>query len=101
MTKDNKMYITVTECNKLSPRTNISLLIIIIYGVSYKRRLFGYAILIHENRQRKFSLDHLTKHSSNIYKENYLYGDLKSETFALTRGILRIKGTTQTHNYYN
>ena len=46
--------------------------------------LFGFDILILVNKQRKFSLSLLTKNYSYIYGENYLDGDLKSETFAVT-----------------
>ena len=58
----NQSCINVVESNKSSPRTKISLLSIIISEASHKRRLFGYVILIHENKQQKFSLSHLTKH---------------------------------------
>ena len=61
---------------------NISLLSIIIYKSAYKIRLFGYVILIHENKHQSFSLCHLMKHYLSIYEENYMCGDLKSETFA-------------------
>ena len=37
---------------------DITLLSIIIYKALHKRRLFEYATLIHENKQRLFSLSH-------------------------------------------
>ena len=41
------------------------------------------------------------KNHSSIYKENYLYDNLKIETFELTQGTLRTKRTTKTHNSKN
>ena len=41
---------------------------------------------------------HSTNNFSSIYEENYLDGDLKSETFASTRGGIRTQRTTQTRN---
>ena len=80
--EDTQVYISVSDSNIFSPRTKISLLSILCYEVLYKRRLFGYAILIHENKKRKFLLSLSTKHYSSIYEKNDMYGDLKYETFA-------------------
>ena len=43
----------------------------------YKRKLFGYTILIPENKQWTFSLIHSMKHYSSIYGENYLENYIK------------------------
>ena len=102
--EDNQIYIAVTESKKFPPRKNIILLSIVIYKASLKRRLLGSAILIHENKQRIFSLSHSKNHYQSINKENYLEGDLKSEIFALTQGSLRIqtyRHKTQTHKIFD
>ena len=96
--EDNQSCISVSKSNKFSPRKNISLLSIIITKSLYKRILLGYDKLIQENKQQTFSPSHSTKHYSSIHEENYLDGDLKSETFAFTQGSLRIQRTTQYHN---
>ena len=80
---------------------NISLLSIIMSEASYILRLFWYAILIHENKHRTFSLTHLRKHYLSILEENYLDVHLKSENFALTRVIHIIQRTNQTNNSHN
>ena len=73
---------------------NISLLSIIVFEASYKRILFVYTILIQENKQLTFSLNHLRNHYLSIYEENNIDGDLKSETSDSTRGSLRIQRTS-------
>ena len=95
--KENLNCIAVAESNKFSPRTKKSLLRIIIYRASFKIRLFRYAVLLHENKHRTFSLSHSTEHYSSIYQENYLNG----ETFACKQGSLIIKRRTQNHNSHN
>ena len=70
---------------------NISQLSILFSEAAHKRRLLGHTILIYHHKQSIFSLIQLAKHYSSIYEENYLDDDLKSETFALTRGGLIIQ----------
>ena len=60
--EDNKSCIAVAESKNSHQEQNISLLSITIYKDYYKRILFGYDILIHRNKQKKFSLSHLKKH---------------------------------------
>ena len=66
--EDNKICTAVVESDKFLPRKNILLLSIVIPKDSYKRRLFGYFILVHENKQRTYSLSRSTKHYVSIYK---------------------------------
>ena len=56
---------------------NISLFSIIYSKALYKRKWFIYDILIQDNKQRKFSPSHRTKHFSSISKNNDLDGDFK------------------------
>ena len=57
---------------------HISLLSAITSEASYKRKLFGYAILIQEDKQRTFSLSQPMNHHSSIYEENYMDGDFEN-----------------------
>ena len=79
----------------------ILLLSIIISEALYKRKLFRYAILIQDFKKQTFSLSHLMKHYLYIYKENYLDGYFKIETFSSKRRSLRIQITTQTQNLFD
>ena len=68
--KYNQSCIAVADSKKLSPGTKISILNIIISKALCKGRLFGYVILIHENKQWTFSLSKYTKHYLSIYETN-------------------------------
>ena len=41
------------------------------------------------------------KHYLSNYEENYLDGDLKSETFDLTQTFIRKQIKNKTHNFHN
>ena len=69
--EDNQSFIYVVESNKFSPRTNISLLSITISKDLYKRRSLGYTTLIHEYKQRTFSLSHSMNHYSYNCEEMF------------------------------
>ena len=99
--EDDQSCIDVAESTKFSPRKQISLLSIIVSKYFYKRRWFGYDILIPYNMQRTHSLSQSTKHYSSIYVENYMDSEFKGENFALKQESLRIQRTTQTHNPHN
>ena len=88
--KTIKVVFPLQSLKKYYQEQNISLLRIIVSESSHKRRLFGCAMLIQDNKKRTFSLSHSKKHYPSIYKENYPDGDLKGETFALAWGSLRI-----------
>ena len=48
--KDNQIFIAVAESKNYHQEQNISILSIVISKASYKRRLFGYAILIPDKK---------------------------------------------------
>ena len=60
--KENQSYISVAESNKFSPITKHITTKYHYFKALYKIKLLGYAVLIQEKKQRKFSLIHLTKH---------------------------------------
>ena len=61
-----KVVLPLQSLTNSCQEQNISLLSIIISEDFQKRILFIYAILIHKNKQRRFSLSNLTKHYSYI-----------------------------------
>ena len=99
--KKLKVVFTSRSLKNSHQKQNILLLSIIVSEALYKKGLFGYAILVQENKQSTFSLSHLTEHYSSVYEETYLDSELKSETFALTQKSLIIQRKTQTHNSHN
>ena len=66
----------------------------VLWCTSYKRRIFGYFILIHDNKQQFFLLIQSTKHYLYIYEENYLDVDLKVKPILRHGGLLEYKLTT-------
>ena len=68
----NQICIAFVEYKNNHQEQTISLLSIIISKASYKRRLFGYAILIHKKKHRKFSLIHSTE-NGHLYTKKMIW----------------------------
>ena len=99
--EDNQSCTAVAESNNLSPITKHIAIKYHNFRSVVQMHINVYVILIHESKQRKFSLSQSTNHYSSICKENYLDVNLKGENFASTEGSLIIQRKTQTRNSNN
>ena len=99
--KDNKSCIAVAESSKSLPRKKYISIKYHNFQSLIQKKMIQICYIDTLKQTLEFSLSHLTNHYAYIYKDNYLDGDLKSETFSLTRGVIRIQRTNQTKNYHN